>query len=257
MPAPRTLTLAALLVASATLAPPAAAFVLYETDAGQPLHWPSKVAPALTLDPSFPGDADPTTVSTIVARAAARWTSLPCMPPTVALAGYAACGGEDPDDGTNCLFRVSDPQRWEHGVNQVALTLVHFDNRRGAIVDVDMVLNAAWFGFATEADCQPSDADLDAVLTHELGHFFGLDHSTVPEATMAPTSGPGDCQKRDLAPDDIAGFCAIYGVRRDEGGGGCGAGGPTAPWTLPAALAILLARAAWRRRRSPAPTRPR
>ena len=107
--------------------------------------------------------------------------------------------------------------------------------------------------------------DLQNAITHEMGHFLGLDHTCynplspgttgrpidstgtpvpdcdvatrdVQDTTMYPSAMPGDTQKRTLAPDDRAGVCGIYpvgdappdGVIR----GGCGAcavgdGGPT------------------------------
>lgn len=92
--------------------------------------------------------------------------------------------------------------------------------------------------------------DLQNTVTHEVGHFIGLAHpcgdpglpacSSDPayaETTMYPQTTPGDVAKRTLAPDDVAGFCAIYPA---SGGCGCGAGG--APGAIAAVLALLALR---------------
>ncbi len=227
-----TLALACLL----HLAAPAHAFVVYETTGGTALHWPPDARPVATLDPTFSGPYPPGAAAQLIERASSRWTGSECTRLEVPVADGPACGGEDDDDGINCLYAVSDPWLWEFGSNKVALTLVHFDNRRGTIFDVDMAFNTAYFQFSADSACDPGAADLDAVATHEFGHFFGLDHSLAPDATMAPTSGPGECGKRDLTTDDEAGLCAIYLGLKDGGGcaGGSGASPPLA-W-LPALL---------------------
>jgi hypothetical protein len=63
--------------------------------------------------------------------------------------------------------------------------------------------------------------DLESVVTHELGHALGLDHSNVAGAVMLPTLGKGQ-QGRVPTADDIAGVRALYGEQ------------PTATATTPA-----------------------
>ncbi|MEZ4268236.1 MAG: matrixin family metalloprotease [Myxococcota bacterium] len=226
---------------------PADAFVVHQTSDGTPLHWPRTARPVATLDPSFDALFTSGDAVQLVDAAASRWTASDCTQVEVQAAAGPACPGEDEDDDVNCVYAVTDPLLWDGSANQVALTLLHFDNRRGTIVDVDMAFNAAFFAFSTEAICDATTADLDAVVTHEFGHFFGLDHSDRPDATMAPTSGPGDCGKRDLAADDEAGLCFIYEHLSDEDGGGCH-GAPMSPAT-PVGLAVcaMLCYAARRR----------
>ena len=59
-------------------------------------------------------------------------------------------------------------------------------------------------------DSESTLFDLQAVLTHEFGHFVGLDHSAIVLSTMDPGTEPGDCKKRSLHQDDIDGFCQTY-----------------------------------------------
>lgn len=52
--------------------------------------------------------------------------------------------------------------------------------------------------------------DLQSVITHELGHALGLQHSADPRATMYYRSSDGVTYLRTLAEDDIAGVCYLY-----------------------------------------------
>jgi hypothetical protein len=113
---------------------------------------------------------------------------------------------------------------------------------------------------------QSEDIDLEAALTHELGHFLGLDHSDVPGATMQPEAmGFGATDLRTLEADDIAGICAIYGegnlpepepeteLERSASQGGCAivpsAGrNSQAPWASLLFGLLLFAKTSHRRR---------
>lgn len=53
--------------------------------------------------------------------------------------------------------------------------------------------------------------DLQGVATHEYGHATGLGHSNVNGATMFASTSDGK-QERTIAPDDVAGIQANYGV---------------------------------------------
>jgi hypothetical protein len=59
--------------------------------------------------------------------------------------------------------------------------------------------------------------DLQGVAAHEFGHALGLFHSTVTDATMFPSADViqtnHGLNMRSLAPDDMAGVQAIYGVK--------------------------------------------
>ena len=89
-----------------------------------------------------------------------------------------------------------------------AITLVTFDPDTGRIYDADIEMNGTHFTFSVGSEA--GAFDIQDVLTHELGHFLGLGHSAVDDATMATASDMGDTFRRDLAPDDIDGLCTIY-----------------------------------------------
>lgn len=61
--------------------------------------------------------------------------------------------------------------------------------------------------------------DLRTIVTHELGHSLGLDHSSVRSAVMFPTVAAGT-QKRSLTQDDTTAISALYDEWEEAGGKG-------------------------------------
>jgi MYXO-CTERM domain-containing protein len=93
-----------------------------------------------------------------------------------------------------------------------ATTKTHFD-QSGEIMDADIAINSARFDLLTGNDTS-GGADLLSILTHEVGHFYGLDHSNEPGAVMYWSLAPGEV-RRKLSADDIAGICTLYPPDRD------------------------------------------
>lgn len=109
-----------------------------------------------------------------------------------------------------------------HDPSAIALTSVFFDPGSGTIVNADMEFNADLFepvivGEFDGVDPDRPDADILNTMTHEAGHFLGLDHSADDNATMFFAADDAETLKRDLAQDDINGLCAIYPVADDPG----------------------------------------
>jgi MYXO-CTERM domain-containing protein len=118
-----------------------------------------------------------------------------------------------------------------------AMTTVSARLTTGEILDADIEINALNFAWADRV-AHPELVvryDLQNVLTHEIGHLLGLDHScflagqsrpsdnagqpvpdcanapaSVQATTMFPSNVPGDLEKRTLEPDDRAAVCGIY-----------------------------------------------
>ena len=99
---------------------------------------------------------------------------------------------------------------WPHptGPHNIALTTVTYDNKTGEIYDADMEINTASFDFTMADD--NVQTDLLSVMTHEAGHFLGLAHSEIPDATMWANYTPGTVDARSLSPDDITLVCTTY-----------------------------------------------
>lgn len=95
----------------------------------------------------------------------------------------------------------------------IARTSITFDANTGAIFDADIELNSFDNDFST-GDVRIT-TDLQAVLTHEVGHFLGLDHSSFENATMQSNYDLSNLGTRTLSSDDTAGICSVYAPLED------------------------------------------
>lgn len=117
----------------------------------------------------------------------------------------------------NVVAMVSDWEARDYDPAAYAITTVWHNTNTGLILDVDIMVNEQLgpYAICPETGCPPAlprnqVVDLENVLTHELGHFFGIAHSDVPNATMYLSAARGETLKRSLAEDDIAAMCTIY-----------------------------------------------
>ena len=73
-----------------------------------------------------------------------------------------------------------------------------------------MEINSAQFAFSASGEPIPTAFDLEAVVTHEAGHFLGLAHTPDTAAVMYAGGEPGRTLQRELKADDLAAVCAAY-----------------------------------------------
>lgn len=92
--------------------------------------------------------------------------------------------------------------------NALALTTLSYNFKTGEIYDADVELNSHEVEFSIGDEAVR--VDLESILTHEAGHFLGLDHSFEPGATMTSGYFDGTVEHRTLDADDVAGICAAY-----------------------------------------------
>ena len=110
------------------------------------------------------------------------------------------------------------------GSGIIAITRVNW-NDSGDIVDADIIFNGRDFDFSISDSNTPNrQVDFQDVLTHEVGHFFGLDHTPlVGDPLERPTMNPFNTSElprsgRSLEADDRAGVTALYPTGTSTGG---------------------------------------
>jgi hypothetical protein len=121
---------------------------------------------------------------------------------------------EEPGNSSVWLFR-DDAWPYPNSSHTLALSTLTLDLDHGRILDVDVEINAADYLMTTTDD--NVGVDFKSIVTHEAGHFLGLDHSPVGTATMFQHYEGGDTSLRELDDDDVAGICAIYPPKRPSG----------------------------------------
>jgi hypothetical protein len=91
----------------------------------------------------------------------------------------------------------------------LAITYTTTAMASGEIFDADIIFNPG-IDFSLSSTVPAGQYDFESVLTHELGHLLGLDHSAMLNATMFPRIGAGVSTARVISDDDKAGLRAIY-----------------------------------------------
>jgi hypothetical protein len=196
------------------------------------------------------------------------WNDAPCIdgPPSV----QAFYNGPVAADAANndcaigpeaCEPTYHDPlhvivfrdDRWPHNdpANTLALTTVTFGIDSAEIFDADIEINSAQHKLSAQEPPPGGAFDLQAILTHEAGHFFGLAHATSETSVMFAFYHSGAI---NLTEDDIDGVCSIY-PKVEREGCFCSPGAPPAPGAAMTAAVALLGLAAvtayrWRTRPS-------
>jgi hypothetical protein len=189
---------------------------------GYPLAWPQPDIEYTFNERGFPTVSDDE-LRAIFSQAIDQWQAVTCEGEPVEIDVHAASDTtslEPRDAGVepkvNVIGYLSADEWDEEGFDHRAFaqTGVRYYRDSGVIAGADIWFNGGIgeFGVCPARGCQGDDntVDLPNVVTHELGHFYGLAHSHIEGATMACDALPGQTDKRSLAADDRRGMCAIY-----------------------------------------------
>ena len=113
-------------------------------------------------------------------------------------------------DGTNLITFVDDTGLGALlGTTTLAATFSFFNNIGGELVfeESDIAFNPS---HVLTTSGESDRFDIQSVLTHEVGHMLGLDHSGLISSVMAPFAIQDQTDQRVLLYDDIAGVTEIY-----------------------------------------------
>ncbi len=116
----------------------------------------------------------------------------------------------------------------------------------GGFFEAYTEVNSAEHTLSTASPAAPGAYDLQTILTHEAGHFFGLAHSTDPGALMYAFYQPGAIR---LGPDDVDAICTVYPAPQASGGCSCAMPGHRSGTAAGLAGASCVVFVALRRRR--------
>ena len=259
---------------------------------GLPLEWRRRCF-EYSVDVGGSPDMDRPTLEGIITASFDAWLNVRCggvapgfevrETPDASVcreAEYRGSGGN-----VNTIAFLDDWAAYDYDPAAFAVTTVWHVTATGEILDVDMQLNQTLgpYGVCPAAGCPGADtgtaemADLQNIVTHEIGHVFGIGHSEMPGAAMYAVSRRGETDKRILRTDDTDAFCAIYppgslpsecafppigGLRLDcpassGGGGRCAVShaersGSLPAWALLLGTSLLIGR---RKRRRTRPSR--
>ncbi len=109
-------------------------------------------------------------------------------------------------DGTQLVLFADSPQSRAVVGGAVAVTRL-FWNGDGTLIDTDVVFSPT-LPFST--NLTPGTFDIQATMTHELGHALGLDHSGIASATMFALAARASNSLASLTADDRAFVASTY-----------------------------------------------
>jgi hypothetical protein len=166
-----------------------------------------------TVGTNVQGNRD---VHTVIAASFQTWESAPNTSLSVSEGTPSSVGSEEhsPSNVNLICFVCADADLTKDSTT-LAVTITTTADRAGEndghggtsrfagqIIKADIIFNPT-VQYSTGGG---NGEDLQTVATHEIGHFFGLDHSAVVRAVMFPFAS----DLTTLAYDDVAGISTVY-----------------------------------------------
>ena len=127
-----------------------------------------------------------------------------CKPLEFTYAGRAKTADPAVYDQKNLVY--FENELWLYGSDALAITTCWYD-QTGEMKDCDIAINAVSHHWSI--DGAPGTYSIRSTLTHEVGHFWGLDHSSIMWATMYAYYNANN-KPEDLDGDDIKAAAVRY-----------------------------------------------
>jgi hypothetical protein len=153
-------------------------------------------------------------------RAFSTWQGVSSASVSAQFVGFTSAE-PDEEDSQNTLGFETRPDL----ERVLGSTSFLFDDLTGEIVEADIFFNSA-FPWSVASAGETGKFDLESIILHETGHFFGLGHSGLGETELLAGGGrrviaagavmfpiaysPGNTVDRKPSADDIAGLSEIY-----------------------------------------------
>jgi hypothetical protein len=217
----RSLLFSALLAAGA--GQPAWGYIQTVTPSGTPVRWPGGFKLNLAGNATNASGLSDQDVHNAVTRSLQRWQAA-----SSGTVSFDYWQGRDPNiyeadsdyNGLSSIYFASN-SRGGDGVtpNILGLTQVWYNSETGEILESDTVLNdrdfifttnptdTSGYGGETSGGRSGSRVYIENVITHELGHAFGLSHSAGLQSTMLFMESP---EQAHLGCDEQVGIHALY-----------------------------------------------
>lgn len=208
---------------------PTYAFTPTVSGSGVPVRWSGTPRLPLAGNPVNRSGIDPQSFFNAVVRGLQRWQAASFGGVT-----FDYWQGTDPSvyepnsdyNGLSSIYFASNASANPGlSANVLGLTQVWYDTNNGRILEADVVLNDLSYHFTTNprdtsgygsGGASGRNVYIENVITHELGHAFGLSHSGGLQTTMLFMESP---EQAYLGCDEQSGIRAVYRGSASDGAG--------------------------------------
>jgi len=199
------------LAASFLVVGPAFAWESMQTCSGTPIAWPSGNPNTVwRLSSSLPSnDLSNSEVDSAINAAFAEWGRPGCSAFNASQSSDAVGDPTDNNNSNNIIGFYENGWPSNYGTTTLAVTLTGWTEPGCDITTADMVVNGTSHYWVVGNPDNWNEADLQAVMAHETGHWIGFDHSNYSGSTLQAmyTGGIGE---RTITCDDTDGACTLY-----------------------------------------------